>query len=634
MPALMAFNEISSESEIKKSKELLEKINSTILQQLMCFGNIIETEIIPTLRQHNIFLLYHESFPEHIRQLLKNYFIHSVASFIQIVRLSPDTDFFPANNKLYLSVEIAGANGEKQFYVVNIPSDALSRFFTASYQEKEYVVFLDDIVKLNLPYIFKAQQIFSYSFKITRDAELDLDDEFTGNLAKKIEKRIHRRDFGLATRFLYEPGMPEETLRWMKNSFHLKSASLIPGGVYHNLKDLSSLPLKRDDFYYAPRPAIHLKISESDMLFDQITTRDILLHTPYQSYETVVRFFNEAAIDPLVYIIYVTLYLVARDSRIANALISAAKNGKRVIVFVELKARFDEANNIKWSKKMKAAGVKIIESIPGLKVHAKLALVKRKDKNRSELFGLFSTGNFNEGTAQYYTDHVLMTSSKLMLYEAEILFRVLIKGNKGNKKLVDSDQMFSQLLVGQFNLQSRFLTLIEREIHHCKHGLPASIIIKVNNLEDRILISKLYQASNAGVNISLIVRGICCLVPGIEGISQNITVTRIIDRYLEHGRVFIFQNNQAPEVYLGSADWMNRNIYRRIEVCFPIRDPKLKSEIIRMVDIQLRDNTQAVTIDHEGKNVPITPTLSDELTRSQEVIARELQAMSSTEMAV
>ncbi|HKZ67580.1 MAG TPA: polyphosphate kinase 1 [Chitinophagaceae bacterium] len=624
MPTLMALNKLSNESDIKKSRQLLQKIKSTILQQLMSFGQIIETEILPELKRHGIDLLYHESFPEPIHELIRNHFLHSVASFIQIVKLSKSADFFPENNKLYLAVTIKESNGEKHIYVVNIPSDTISRFFTVSYQQKEYIVFLDDIVKVNLPFIFKAQQIFSHSFKITRNAELDLEDEFTGNLAKKIERKINRRDFGLATRFLYEPGMPEETLMVMKNKLNLKGASFVPGGVYHNLKDLATLSLKGSHFHYEPWPKICFKINSADSLFSEIKTQDILLHPPYHSYDTVLRFFNEAAIDSSVSIIYVTLYRVASESRIVNALISAAKNGKRVVVFVELKARFDEANNIRWSKKMKAAGVKIIESIPGLKVHAKLALIKRKVGKSHELFGLLSTGNFNEGTAQYYTDHILITSNRLILSEVEILFRILRK----SVKRIKSNQIFTHLLVGQFNLQQRFLELIEREIDHCKQGLPASITIKFNNLEDRILISKLYEASNAGVKISLIVRGICCLVPGVEGMSENITVRRIIDRYLEHGRVFIFQNNNDPEVYLGSADWMNRNIYRRIEVCFPIRDQRLKSELIKLIDIQLSDNLQAVMIDDQCTNVPIPSEGLVESIQSQKVIGTTLQDMS------
>ncbi len=601
MLALMALNGIANETGTEFTK-LLPTISDKILQQQKYFGGIIEHQILPELKRHGIHLVYNEPLPETIIESLKNYFIHTVASFIHVTNVSKHSQFFPENNKLYFAVTTISNKKGKQFYIVNIPSDTVPRFYSILQNGIQYIVFLDDIVKLNLHKIFADQKIRGcHSFKITRDAELDLEDEFTGNLAKKIEKKISQRDRGLATRFLYEPGISTETLELMKHELNLKGANFIQGGTYHNLKDLANLPLKDLKFHYETWPPINFKVTH-DSLFQEIKKRDILLHPPYHTYETVLRFFNEAAIDPSVEVIYVTLYRVANDSRIVNALISASKNGKKVIVFVELKARFDEANNIKWSKKMKASGVQIIESIPALKVHAKLALIKRRNGKKTDLLGLFATGNFNESTARFYTDHILMTSHSTMLKEAEKLFRVL---KKRKKNIIQDKLVFKHLLVGQFNLQQRFIHLIEREILNSKKGLAASITIKFNNLEDAVLISKLYEASNAGVKISLIVRSICCLIPGIKGMSKNITVMRIIDRYLEHGRVFIFHNNNDPEVYLGSADWMNRNIYRRIEVCFPLYDAKLKSELISMVNIQLRDNSQAVTIDAQCNNVPI-----------------------------
>ena len=334
----------------------------------------------------------------------------------------------------------------------------------------------------------------------------------------------------------------------------------------------------------------------------------------------MIRFFNEAAIDIHVKKIYVTLYRIANDSRIANALMSAAKNGKQVVVFVELKARFDEANNIKWAKRMKAAGVQIIESIPGLKVHAKIALVKRKVHHRVELLGLLATGNFNETTAKYYTDHVLLTSQKHILREVERLF-VFLKKRK--KHPAETKLHFKHLLVGQFNLQSRFLQLIDREIYNCKKGLPAGIIIKVNNIEEKVLIAKLYEASQAGVKITLIVRSICCLIPGLPGMSENISAKRIVDRYLEHGRIFMFHNNGSPEVFLGSADWMNRNVYRRIEVCFPVLEPELKSQLIKIVNLQIEDNVQAVGLDPRCDNVELIQDPRNRV-RSQLAIAEML----------
>lgn len=622
MPTLRALTKLAGDAEHKSSEDLLLSIDNEILRQLETFGEIMEKEILPALRQHNIFLLYGQALPEGIVAQLKRYFIYTVATFIQIHKLSKDVEFFPENNKLYLMVRVRDTLQTENFYFVNIPSDAISRFVMLQHDGRQYIVFLDDIVRLNLPFVFPGQYISSYSFKITRNAELDLEDEFSGNLAKKIEKKIAQRDFGLATRFLYEPGFPEDALLLLKKKLNLGGASFIEGGVYHNLKDLSMLPLKDTSFHYEPWPKLNLDIGNSS-LFNEIKKRDMLLHPPYHSYDTVLRFFNEAAIDSLVETIYITLYRVASESRIVNALITAAKNGKRVVVFVELKARFDEANNLRWSKKMREAGVQIIESIPRLKVHAKIALIKRKAGKKRELFGLLSTGNFNESTARFYTDHILLTSDNMLLSEAEYLFSTL---QKRKTKLDNKDHPFRYLFVGQFNLQEGFLALIEREISSAKNGKTAAITIKLNNLEERILIAKLYEASNAGVKISLIVRGICCLVPGVPGMSDNITVKRIVDRYLEHGRVFIFYNNNDPEVYLGSADWMNRNVYRRIEVCFPVRDHRLKHELMDIVNIQLSDNYQAVAINDQCKNLtaPIDPLVQP--VRSQLDIARTIAA--------
>ena len=297
------------------------------------------------------------------------------------------------------------------------------------------------------------------------------------------------------------------------------------------------------------------------------------------------------------------------------ALITAAKNGKQVTVFVELKARFDEANNIRWAKKMKEAGVKIIYSIPGLKVHAKVALIKKNKNDRTRYYGLFATGNFNESTARFYTDHILMTAHKEMLRELELLFIFL-----GKRKKPDSTEIkFTHLLVAQFNLQERFLKLLEREIIHSKKGLPAFVIIKLNNLEEEVLINKLYEASQAGVKIQLLVRSICRLVPGVQGVSDNICVKRIVDRFLEHGRIFWFHNNGKDELYAGSADWMNRNIYRRIEVCFPVYDEVLKNELKTILSLETEDNVQAVQIDEQLNNVMLEPPAAKKI-RSQEAI--------------
>jgi polyphosphate kinase len=393
--------------------------------------------------------------------------------------------------------------------------------------------------------------------------------------------------------------MPANVIEFAKNYFSLRKAEMVEGGRYHNLKDLSSLPNPIKSLTQSPLPPFpHKSFNNTQPIFQIITEKEILLHLPYHSYNYILRFFNEAAIDPFVKEIYVTLYRVAADSHIVNALISAAKNGKKVVVFVELKARFDEANNLKWSKKMKEAGVKIINSIPGLKVHAKTALIKRYE-NRSDKKGgkewrnysFMATGNFNEATGRFYTDHVFYTSRAEFSRELELLFEYL----QSRKQPEEYGKIpFKHLLVSQFNMIKRFRELIEREKEHAKAGREGRIVIKMNNLQEKEMITMLYEASNAGVKIDLIVRSICCLMPGVKGQSENITVRRIVDRYLEHARVFVFYNDGQPEYYMGSADWMNRNLHSRIEVCFPVYDKTLCDQLETILQLQLQDNTKAV----------------------------------------
>lgn len=619
IPALMALDKISR-AGIETSTHTPGQIDKVIHLQQEKFGSILTQQILPELRKRRISVLYDQELPDTIERDVTEYFFQKVAGYLLLKNIGHGQNFFPENNKLYFIVSLKNADHSDEHYIVNIPSDHLPRFYSINKEGTDYILFLDDIIRSNLGRIFStATDIQLFSFKITRNAELDLKDEYSGNLAKKIEREIAKRDFGLASRFLFQRGASSRTVSMLTKYLKLGHASLVEGGVYHNLKDLASLPLKGDHFSYVPWPKRNISLGSDEKLLDVLQKRELLLHPPYDSYESVIQFFNEAAIDPEVTRIYVTLYRVANNSRIASALCHAAQNGKKVTVFVELKARFDEANNIKWAKKMKSSGVSIISSIPELKVHAKLALIKRRShsNNGSQYFGILSTGNFNESTAQFYTDHVLLTSNGTILREVERLFLFLKKRKK--PKSVEKVS-FSNILVAQFNLQRRFMELIDREIGLVKRGEPGSIVIKMNNLEDKVLISKLYEASRSGVIVKLIIRGICCLIPGITGMSENISVIRIVDRYLEHGRIFVFGNNGSSEMFLGSADWMNRNIYRRIEVCFPITNERMKEQLFRMLDYQLSDNQQAVKLDTDGQNAPVVETASTPLIQSQALI--------------
>jgi len=617
MPVLMALNQINIFKN--EAPDYYQQAGLQVQQQLNFFGNTLAGLIIPALKDHGITLIYNTPIPGMIITIVNQYFYNVLAAYIEVIYLKENNSFFPENNKLYIAVELQ-KNNNTEIALVSIPSNNVPRFFTAVQHETTYVIFIDDIIKLNLGFIFKEFTVIgTYNIKITRDAELDLQDEFDGDIAEKIEQQISRRDFGLATRFLHQPDMPTPVLEQLLAQFSLGNAGIVAGGNYHNLKDLSAFPLHNPTLLYPKQQPIHAAINGIS-LHTALQQKDVLIHTPYQSYDSILRFFNEAALDTDTEEIYTTMYRVANDSRIVHALISAAKNGKRVTAFVELKARFDEANNIKWAKQMKAAGVKIIYSIPKLKVHAKVALVKRRQNNRIVYTGLLATGNLNENTARFYTDHILLTANGKLLRELELLFIFLSQRSKTN----DPGKIkFDHLLVAQFNLQTRFLSLIDNEISNAKNGLPSGITIKLNNLEEEVLINKLYEASNAGVKIDLIVRSICRLIPGVKNMSENISIKRIVNQYLEHGRIFVFNNNDHELFFLGSADWMNRNIYRRIEVCFPLYDTVLQQEIKEILQLQLSDNTAAVQLNENLQNTPIPVT--EPIIRSQEKIYALLQ---------
>lgn len=624
MPVLMAIDNFDDRTGLYNSYFKAEYL---INQQQERFGHLLANYILPALQQEQIHWLYHEDLPQFLEDQAAGVFFNEVLAYIRLFSVEKEDDgFFAENNKLYQAVMLSDGAGTERLELITVPSDVLPRFFVLSNGDIKYVVFLDDIIKNNLAYLFPGESITGvYNIKITRNAELNLQDEIDEDITAALEKELKKRDLGFATRFLCQPGIPLRHLYRIIYTLDLAKASVVQGGYYHNMKDLSGFPLQDAHLSYTRWPAHQsLFLKKEDTLFEQILKEDLMVHVPYQNYDPVLRFFNEAANDIFVEEIYVTLYRVADNSRIAHALITAAKNGKKVSVMVELKARFDEANNIKWAARMKAAGVKLIYSSADMKVHAKVALVKRTVRDESHYIGLLATGNLNESTARFYTDHILMTANQKMLSELQQLFGFLRKKKK--KPLLEDAINFEHLLVAQFNLQQKFLSLIDREIDNARKGLPAGMIIKMNNLEEKVLISKLYEASNAGVKIEMIVRSVCCLIPGLAGQSENITVRRIVDRYLEHGRIFVFHNNGNKEVFMGSADWMNRNIYSRIEVCFPVYDTSLKARLIEMLTIQLNDTVQAVELNAELQN----NYLSDEAGISSQQALYDLLRETST----
>jgi polyphosphate kinase len=625
MPVLLA---IVNNAEPVPGMNPYEQAKLLINDYQVAYGKILRKQILPDLLARNIDWIYDKEQPAGISNAVNDLFTSRIRDKILAVSIDLENkDFFAENNKMYLGVFLNDALGNERLVFIHVLDEGIPRLFLLEQEEVRYVVFLEDIIRQNLGILFPGETVVgAHNIKVTRDAEMQIEDEVDDQIISAMEKELEKRDYGPATRFLCEPGVPLRRLYKMVYVLNLKQASIVIGGPYHNLKDLGQFPISDKALEYPKWPALQ-QISPGGLesLFDDIRSRDILINLPYEQFDPILRFFKEAATDQAVVEVYCTLYRVANPSDIVQSLVLAAKNGKKVVVMLELKARFDEANNIKWAGELKAAGVSLVYSRSSFKVHAKIALVKRTKGMDLEYFGLLSTGNLNEVTARFYTDHILLTANRPMLLEMEALFGFLAK--KKNQPGFNDGIEFQHLLVAQFNLKSRFLELIDREISFAKAGESAAITIKLNNLEEKTLIAKLYEASNAGVKIHLIIRSICCLVPGIAGQSENITIKRIVDRFLEHGRVFLFHNNGNAEVYMGSADWMNRNIHSRIEVCFPIYNVELKNRLIQILLLQWNDTAKAVYLDSTMNNVPVP---KDKYLRSQEEIYKILSTTYKT----
>jgi polyphosphate kinase len=518
--------------------------------------------------------------------------------FIQNRKNPPVLD----DHSIYLAVKLCDFDrpGPRvfEYAVVEIPSKRLSRFLVLPEKDgQKFVMFLGDVIRLNLQDLFPEYELIEcYSIKLTRDAELVLEDEFSGSLLKKIKKSLNNREKGLPTRLSYDKSMPADFLRYLKKGFGIGRLDMLPGGRYHNFSDLFTFPkLIKGNVFYEPMPTIRIKtLDESACIFDALRQKDYLLHFPYMSYDYVIRFLQEASVDVQVKAIRITLYRTANNSKVVAALIKAAQMGKKVVAFIELKARFDEESNIENAKALEEAGATVLYSFPILKVHAKMILVERVNGDKLERYAYLSTGNFNESTSKLYVDSSLFTHNKYMCREVLSVFNILADTRIKRE--------FSHLLVAPDHMRHDLYTLIDTEIKNSLKGKNSWMILKMNSLQDPQIIEKLYEASCDGVKISLIIRGICCLVPGVKGQSENIRVLSIVDRFLEHTRVFVFCNDGNTRVFLSSADWMTRNLSRRFEVGFPIYDESLKKEIIDLIDLQWKDNTKARNINKIQNN--------------------------------
>ena len=599
------FTEESGAEAEETLAEITEEVNRQQREYYRIFSKVLQE-----LNRQDIYL-YQDSRPEPFHEeFVHNFFNEEVFPFLSPVMIQAgDIRTFIRDRRLYLvirmvkkSKRMAEPDYVPDYYyaLMKIPYAKVPRFIELpTHEGKHYIMFIDDIIRANLSSIFPGYVVEScYSIKISRDADIYLDDEKGGNIVENIRKKVKKRKIGALSRFMYDSNMPDDFLAFICNAFGITTDDLVLGGRYNNLQDLIKLPNPRGKELeqQVPSPMRVPFLDEMGSVFRAVKKRDILLHFPYQSFDYLIRFLMEAAFDPKVDEIKITQYRVAENSAVINTLISAAQNGKKVTVFVELKARFDEENNMSTAERMEQAGIRIIYSIPGLKVHAKVAVILRKDTEdgcKRRDFAYLSTGNFNEKTARIYSDMALLTSNAELITDINKVFAVL------EGKL--AGPTFRHLLVARFNMVPELTRMIHREIEHVKAGRKGRIVLKMNGLHDQNMINELYNASENGVEIDLIVRGICCLVPN-RPFSANIKVTRIVDMFLEHSRIWYFYNDGEEELFLTSADWMRRNLNRRIETAFPILNAEIKRNIIDILNIQLQDNVKACLIDEHLHN--------------------------------
>ncbi|MFM2286233.1 MAG: polyphosphate kinase 1 [Bacteroidota bacterium] len=597
-------------------REVILKINKTVKKHLQEFNSIFFKQIVVELEGRNIKLVNETMLQPDQIEFVQEYFREKVMPHIRPVMINTKRNTPELDEKsIYLAVKLCDTDrpGPRvyDYAITEIPSRKISRFLILPDKNGfHYVMILGDVIRLCMNEIFPDYELVeAYSIKLTRDAELMLEDEFSGSLLKKIKKGLTNRSKGTPTRLLYDSAMPADFLNHLKKIFEVGRMDLLPGGRYHNFSDLMNFPkFEQKGIYYEALSSLKKPtLDAATSMFDALSKRDFLLHFPYHSYDYVIRFLNEAADDPQVRAIKITLYRVAPHSKVVEALIKAAQNGKQVMAFVELKARFDEESNIGYSKELEEAGVNVLYSFPILKVHCKMVCIERmEDKLRRYVY--LSTGNFHENTSKLYCDSSLLTKDKYMGREVSAVFDILADTRIKRE--------FKHLLVAPDHMRHDLYTLIDQEIKNALKGKPAYIHLKLNSLQDQAIIDKLYEASQEGVEIKLIIRGICCLIPGVKDLSENIKVISIVDRFLEHSRIYVFCNNDQPKVYLSSADWMERNLSRRYEVGFPIYQEDLRNEILEIMRLQWRDNTKARII-NKIQNNTYRKSVAKERGRSQ-----------------
>ena len=585
--------------------ELLKMITEKVIKLQNHSVKILES-VHKEMEKRNIFFIDETEVLDYQKDFLRDYFIEKVNPALVTLILSEDQkeDFTHGKGFLIVKLTLESKDSNDNGTIcalIEMPKE-ISRFVVLpkSKDGNQYLMMLDDLIRYHFDIIFnffKYNKIESHMVKVTRDAQLDLDEDVSKSYIDKITESVKERLVSDPVRLVYDKKISKSILELIINKLGIDSKdSLIPGGRYHNRRDYMDFPsLGRKDLLYPKFPALQIKkLGLENRLLIEIKNKDFLLYTPYQTFSYIIKFLREAALDPHVNTIKITVYRLSKESNVISALINAAKNGKKVIVQIELQARFDEENNIIFAELLESAGVQLIFGIQGLKVHSKICVIERSEANSINRIGFISTGNFNESTAKIYTDYTLFTANQKILKEVNKVFNFL--------EVTYQIKKYKHLIVSPHNSFSALSRLIDTEIENFKSGKPSGIDLKLNNVSNYQIIEKLYQASQAGVKIRMIVRGICCLIPGIKGLSENIEVISILDRFLEHPRVFIFQNSGDKKVYISSADFMTRNLKSRVEVSCPIYDPDLQDEIIDVFKISWNDNVKSRIINLNNQN--------------------------------
>ncbi|MFT4062452.1 MAG: polyphosphate kinase 1 [Edaphocola sp.] len=605
----------------KDADKILEKIQEGVLQQGAEFDRTYAA-IIRELARLNIFIKNEKQLTAGQEQFIKEYFEDKVRTEIVplMIESMPHAPFLQ-DNAIYLGCVLGNSDNPmmQRYALIEVPVKSLQRFvLLPSETESKDIILLEDIIRWNLPNLFAAfgfNRFLSYIIKVTRDAEFELDYDIKKNLIQELEKGIKDRKKGKATRFVYDRAIDPGLLAYLTKRLGLaKRDNLIPGGRIHNFKDFMSFPARVfTDLTPRPKPFVHPLLLQPCRIMDALNHQDVMLNFPYHSFDSLIDLLREAAIDPFVQSIKITCYRLAKGSRIVNALLNAVRNGKEVTAVVELRARFDEEANLKWKTKLEDEGVKVVLGLPDQKVHAKLCVIRKREFDQVKEYGFVSTGNFNENSAKFYGDHCLLTSNKKILSDVNRIFGYLEDPVHKTSLL----RACKTLPISPLNMRSYWYPLIDREIKNAKANKKAWMTIKLNSLVDNQLIDKLYEAALAGVEVNLVIRGICCVLPNQKRFKKPIKAISIVDEYLEHARVFAFCNNGNPKVFLSSADWMVRNLDHRVEAAVPIYDKAIKQELIDILNIQLAENVKGRILDNQQKNEYIKAATGKPEVRSQ-----------------